>query len=288
VVDAVLVGGEGEPSWIIVRRTGRHPARTAVPPAGSSRAPGRVIVPYDRPWLDAAPRIGTATAPGAEHERELSRFYGLAPSREPRPQHWSAAPTATRARIELWDPEGARRAWLTWGLEDAAWAAGLQAPLEPGPPSPGLPPDADTIGGDSVSTGLNRPYTPQVARARRSNRPLSLVLADLDGLKRVNDQLGHGDLYLRAAARRLTESARQGDVCFRWGGDEFAVVLPEADVVGAEQVLRRVAGAFGRLEDATLQLSCASATLWEGASGDDLLRRADARLVASKRSVGTP
>jgi len=61
---------------------------------------------------------------------------------------------------ELWDPEGARRAWLTWGLEDAAWAAGLQAPLEPGPPSPGLPPDADTIGGDSVSTGLNRPYTP--------------------------------------------------------------------------------------------------------------------------------
>ncbi len=148
----------------------------------------------------------------------------------------------------------------------------------------------DPLTGLSNRRALDETLALEIARARRSTRPLSLVLADLDGLKRVNDQLGHGagDLYLRAAARRVTESARQGDVCFRWGGDEFAVVLPEADVDGAEQVLRRVAGVFGRLEDATLQLSCASATLWEGASGDDLLRRADARLVASKRSVGTP
>jgi diguanylate cyclase (GGDEF)-like protein len=82
----------------------------------------------------------------------------------------------------------------------------------------------------------------ELARAARSGQPLALVLLDLDGFKGVNDRLGHpaGDEVLREVARILDES-RTADDCFRIGGDEFAILMPETEAIHARTAAERVA-----------------------------------------------
>ena len=98
-------------------------------------------------------------------------------------------------------------------------------------------------------TGLhNRRYfhetlARECARAHRYNRRLALIVFDLDDFKEVNDKVGHlaGDAVLAGAAERVREVIRSADIPCRVGGDEFAVVLPEAGIEQAEQL-------FGRLQ----------------------------------------
>jgi diguanylate cyclase (GGDEF)-like protein len=82
----------------------------------------------------------------------------------------------------------------------------------------------------------------EAARAERFETPLSVVLADLDGFKDVNDLHGHavGDEVLRAFAEVLRETLRESDVASRWGGEEFLLLLPGADEEGAAQLAERV------------------------------------------------
>jgi len=82
----------------------------------------------------------------------------------------------------------------------------------------------------------------EAARAERLETPLSVVLADLDGFKDVNDVYGHavGDEVLRAFATVLRETLRESDVAGRWGGEEFLLLLPGADAEGAAQLAERV------------------------------------------------
>ena len=84
-----------------------------------------------------------------------------------------------------------------------------------------------------------------VAGARRSDRPMSLVIADIDDFKSVNDTHGHleGDRCLRAVAAVIAGTVRPSDATFRWGGDEFAVIMPSTDAEQAEAAVRRVAAA---------------------------------------------
>ena len=79
-------------------------------------------------------------------------------------------------------------------------------------------------------------------RARRHRRPLSLIYLDLDGFKLVNDRFGHlfGDGILRSAARSMQAVLRGSDLLARIGGDEFAVLLPETDLSGAEKVAAKI------------------------------------------------
>ncbi len=74
--------------------------------------------------------------------------------------------------------------------------------------------------------------SPAWSTATRSARPLSLILLDLDHFKRINDELGHdmGDLTLQQSAQLLSKSCRAGDLLARWGGEEFVLLLPEADL----------------------------------------------------------
>jgi len=82
----------------------------------------------------------------------------------------------------------------------------------------------------------------EAARAQRLETPLSVVLADLDEFKDVNDVHGHavGDEVLRVFAEVLRETLRESDVASRWGGEEFLLLLPGADEEGAAQLADRV------------------------------------------------
>ncbi len=80
------------------------------------------------------------------------------------------------------------------------------------------------------------------ALAQRAGYPLSLALADLDGLKRINDTHGHaaGDQVLRRVAAILTDSLRRSDRVARWGGDEFVILFPNGNPKGATRALEKV------------------------------------------------
>lgn len=100
---------------------------------------------------------------------------------------------------------------------------------------------------DDLTSLYNSRYLTQVLRrevkrASRSGRPLSLLFLDLDGFKSINDTHGHlfGSRALVEAARVIRSSARETDVVARFGGDEFALVLPDTGVEGARSVGERV------------------------------------------------
>jgi diguanylate cyclase (GGDEF)-like protein len=78
--------------------------------------------------------------------------------------------------------------------------------------------------------------------AARSGAPLSVVFADLDNFKAINDGFGHdaGDSTLNAAAEALRSNLRAGDVLLRWGGEEFAIILPDADCATATKAVARL------------------------------------------------
>jgi diguanylate cyclase (GGDEF)-like protein len=82
----------------------------------------------------------------------------------------------------------------------------------------------------------------EVALAERHKRRLSLMMIDLDNLKRINDRQGHraGDAALRLVAQQLQRVVRASDVCARVGGDEFAVAMPETDIDRARDVVTRL------------------------------------------------
>lgn len=130
-------------------------------------------------------------------------------------------------------------------------------------------------------------------RLRRYGRPLTLLMADLDYFKRVNDTHGHdvGDDVLRRFAEALRSVCRQVDASGRIGGEEFAVLLPETSAAGGAQVAQRIVEACRTIgvstAAGTLTCSC-SVGLAESVDGDhgieDLLRRADVALYDAKRS----
>jgi len=89
----------------------------------------------------------------------------------------------------------------------------------------------------------------EIERSRRFNAPLSLVMLDLDHFKQINDEHGHqqGDAVLARVAEVLREFSRDIDTPARYGGEELAVILPQTDAGGAEQLAERVREALEQL-----------------------------------------
>ena len=138
---------------------------------------------------------------------------------------------------------------------------------------------------------FNEMFVRDLAAARRHGHPLSLVMADLDRFKHVNDTFGHdaGDRVLRTFAGLLKQASRKEDLPARWGGEEFAVLLlPETSPTGASLFAERMRTEFEEsLHDGLEWRFTASfgvAGLGPGGSGDDLLRCADEALLQAKRS----
>jgi diguanylate cyclase (GGDEF)-like protein len=126
------------------------------------------------------------------------------------------------------------------------------------------------------------------ARRVRYARSVTIVSADLDNLKAVNDRYGHeaGDRLIRAAANLLRRHARGADRIARVGGDEFLILMPETDLYGAGRYLARVRVAVRRIQQnevSGLRLSLGAATAKEGESLVSVMARADAAMYAAKK-----
>jgi two-component system cell cycle response regulator len=138
--------------------------------------------------------------------------------------------------------------------------------------------------------GLQHVLAREHAEARRYNRPLSCLVIDLDNFKGVNDTYGHlvGDLALQQIAAVLREVVRASDTVFRYGGEEFLVLLPETDLNGAmalaEKIRSRAASrSFGEGERAfRLTLSAGAGCLGADESGHDMITRVDMALYHAK------
>ena len=119
----------------------------------------------------------------------------------------------------------------------------------------------------------------EVARGRRYTRPLALVVFDLDELKTVNDTQGHaaGDEALKRVADALRATIRSGDNAFRIGGDEFAVILPEAEEHDARAAAQRIA------DELQLAASFGVAVCSADCEAGTLLREADDAMYRMKR-----
>lgn len=136
---------------------------------------------------------------------------------------------------------------------------------------------------------FDRRFEGAVARARRSGRPLSLIICDLDRFKTVNDGLGHveGDVALRRAAHVISDAVRSMDAVARLGGEEFGIIVPDATAEAALEVAERVRTAIAsEFADfpVTLTASCGVACTHETDSTDQsLFRAADMALYRAKR-----
>jgi diguanylate cyclase len=128
---------------------------------------------------------------------------------------------------------------------------------------------------------------------RREGAPFVLILADLDYFKRINDAHGHqaGDRALEMIGSRLKQWVREGDLVGRYGGDEFAVLLPQTELAAgmeiAETICLRTADKATRVacrgEQVSLSLSLGVAAPRRGDTAETLLQRADQALYRAKR-----
>lgn len=132
----------------------------------------------------------------------------------------------------------------------------------------------------------------EVARSKREGMPLALAMVDIDLFKSVNDTYGHpvGDQVIRAMARLLQHRLRNSDIVGRYGGEEFAVILPATTAEAGKQVIDKVREVFKEIrhkaEDGefTVTFSAGIADLSNADDGANLIRIADAALYRAKKN----
>lgn len=149
----------------------------------------------------------------------------------------------------------------------------------------------DTLTGLFNTRHLHERLPAEIERAQRYNRPLSLLVLDCDHFKRINDTFGHleGDRVLQGLAGVIRDCLRRSDSAFRYGGEEFVVLLPETELTAARLLAerlrmafesKRIATASGEEIRCTVSIGVAGWVPGEGENG--LIRRADAAAYTAK------
>ena len=131
----------------------------------------------------------------------------------------------------------------------------------------------------------------EIEMSRRHSQPLSLLMLDIDHFKQINDTYGHsaGDEVLKAVAASIKNQLRNVDMVFRFGGEEFLILLSNTSREAAAMVGERLRFAAqaqdyvaeGKMIELTVSIGCS--TLLPGESAESLLRRADSALYVAKR-----
>ena len=149
---------------------------------------------------------------------------------------------------------------------------------------------------DKLTGIYNRAYfdisTEEEMKFANENKiPVSLIYLDIDNFKNINDTYGHssGDIVLKEFARAIKEVVRNRDVFARWGGDEFAILMPGTDIEGAKIAAEKVRVAIDNIEyrdagDLSASIGIAEYSL--GESSDDWFKRADKALYEAKVNRG--
>ena len=157
----------------------------------------------------------------------------------------------------------------------------------------------DALSGLANRRAFNEALDRSFAEATRHGQDLTLIMIDLDGFKGLNDTCGHqaGDELLRIAGRVLSLSSRRSDLAARYGGDEFAVLLPRTDLAVASGVADRIAEEFafaaapffarvGAPRPVTMSAGLASLDQSKAPNADQLVALADHALYQAKRQRG--
>jgi diguanylate cyclase (GGDEF)-like protein len=146
----------------------------------------------------------------------------------------------------------------------------------------------DSLTGLHNRRAFDETLSTEIERARRLDLPLSLAMVDIENFKEVNDRWSYaeGDRCLREVAEALRENLRQPDLCFRWGGDEFALILTgttadETDPI-AERLHAEVAATCKRPDEAPIQIRFAVTELRDGMSARELVEAAGLALTSAK------
>jgi diguanylate cyclase (GGDEF)-like protein len=150
----------------------------------------------------------------------------------------------------------------------------------------------DVLTGLNNRSSFNKDLQHSFELSKRYNTPFSLLMIDIDFFKKINDTHGHaaGDLALVAVAKSIKESIRDSDIAFRYGGEEFVIILNNTGEPGtsllAERIRQNIADLVISTDDAELKLtaSIGSAILSDSEECEELLKRADTALYQAKNS----
>lgn len=150
----------------------------------------------------------------------------------------------------------------------------------------------DSLTGLLNQTKIMQHLEVELARAIRQHRPVSFAMIDLDDFKQVNDTYGHtvGDQALKLLSRVMQQRLRRTDIIGRYGGEEFAIILPDTDVAAATDLLEDVRRVFARIPVQTtdttfsITLSCGLATYPDYENATALNEAADQALYSAKKA----
>lgn len=153
--------------------------------------------------------------------------------------------------------------------------------------------ERDSLTGLLNHTKIKERLSIELTRAKRQQSPLAFAMIDIDCFKGVNDIFGHliGDRVIKSLSRLLKQRLRKTDIIGRYGGEEFAVILPDTDAIGAAKVLNEIRSGFAKVRqlaqdnhEFSVTFSCGVAAFPEYSDANSLNEAADKALYQAKHS----